>query len=117
MKALPIHVYKNDFYRGCSNGGISERFDKLLLIHEAGFIDIDENELPDNLVKLVVREVCGEVYKHIEPYAQTYPGCVGWMHGGAYAASSDSRFHDLSSYPLSIHDRQETQKVYDMLSH
>ena len=114
MKALRIAVYKNELYKGCSNNGISEKFNELLLVCEDGNVDVDENNLPENLVVMVSRQLFGKEYKHIEPY--TKPTGAGWMSGGAVAYSCDSRFGKLSDYPLSIHDRQETQKQYDMLS-
>lgn len=110
MKALPIEVYRNPLYNGCSNGGITERFDSLLLICDEGFIDIDETNLPENLVQIVTRGFGKREYKHIEPFATVDSGCVGWMSGGALAYSCDSRFSRLSQYPLSVHDRQETYR-------
>lgn len=115
MKALPISVYKNPTYKGCSNGGITERFDRLLLVCDEGFIDVDETNPPENLVKIVTRHFGFGEYKHIEPVASTAPGCVGWMSGGALAYTSDSRFSKLSQYPLSVHDRQESQELYDSM--
>lgn len=114
MKALPVYVYKNDSFKGCSNKGISEKFDTLLLIHEEGFIDVDENNPPENLVKIVTRNILGSEYKHIEPYKKAT--MIGYMDGGSYASTSDSRFSRISKYPLAIHDRQETQEEYDTLS-
>lgn len=115
MKALPISVFQNPTYKGCSNGGITERFDRLLLVCEDGFVDVDETNPPENLVKIVTRNFGGKEYKHIEPVASTAPGAVGWMSGGALAYSSDSRFSRLSQYPLCVHDRQETQEQYDSM--
>lgn len=109
IKALRISVYRNELYKGCSNRGISEKYDNLLLVCEDGNIEIDENNLPENLVIMVTRNLFGREHKHIEPYAR--PTYLGWMSGGAVAYSSDSRFE--SDYPLCIHDRQETQEVYD----
>jgi hypothetical protein len=114
MKALPLYVYSNKGFKGCSNNGISEKYDRLLLVCEEGFIDIDENDLPENLVKVVTRNLFGNEYKHIEPYKNATQ--IGYMAGGSYASSSDSRFRAISQYPLSIHDRQETQEQYDQLS-
>lgn len=116
MKALRIYVYRSPLFEGCSNGGISEKYNELLLVHERGNIEIDENNPPENLVKLVVRNFGDGEYKHIEPVASTAPGNVGWMSGGAYASGSDSRFYEISKYPLGIHDRQETQADYDRYS-
>ena len=114
MKALPINVFK-DRKGDCSNNGITNRFDSLLLICEDGFIEVDETNPPENLVKIVTRHLFGQEYKHIEPVASTAPGCVGWMSGGAIGYSCDSRFSRLSQYPLNIHDRQEGQALYDSM--
>ena len=114
MKALPIYVYSNQTFKGCSNNGISEKYDRLLLICEEGFIDIDEDNIPENVVKVVIRNIQGKEYKHIEPYKKATG--IGYMSGGSYASTSDSRFSRISQYPLAIHDRQETQEQYDMLS-
>lgn len=107
MKALPISVYTNSRYAGCSNGGITEQYDQLLLVCDDGFIDVDEKDPPENLVKIVSRRFGTREYRHVEPVARPTPGCAGWMAGGALAYSCDSRFTALSLYPLSVHDRQE----------
>lgn len=112
MKALPISVYKSPAYEGCSNGGITERFDRLLLVCEDGFIEVDETNPPENLVRIVTRFFGFGQYKYIEPWASPDSGCAGWMAGGALAYSCDSRFRGMSEYPLSVHDRQETQEQY-----
>lgn len=110
MKALPIYVFRNDVFAGCSNGGISEKYDKLLLVCGDGYVDIDESSPPENLVH-ITDAITG--YKRIEPVAKVKPGNVGWMDGGAIAYCSDSRF---ASNPLRIHDRQESRYMYDLLS-
>lgn len=112
MKALPINVYRqptDPFFGDSTNGGITSRFDRLLLIHSEGFIDIDPENPPENAVVLVERFICGREYKHIEPLAS--PKHLGWMAGGNIAYTSDSRFP--SDYPLCVHDRQETQEQYN----
>ena len=114
MKALPINVYRHGNY-DCTNNGISSRYNSLLLICDDGYIDIDENNIPENAVKIVERNLFGNVYKHIEPIAKATQ--LGYMDGGNIAYSSDSRFSEFSAYPLKIHDRQESQELYDMLSH
>lgn len=116
MKALPIDVYRWK-HRDCSNGGITSRHDELLLICEGGFVPVNEENPPENLVKVVTRVLWGKEYKHLEPYAPKKSGCVGYMSGGAFGYSCDGRFTRISEYPLSIHDRQETQEEYDMYSH
>lgn len=120
MKAISISVYvkkrgENDLFFGdCTNGGISSKYNNLLLICDDGYIEIDENNIPENAVRIVTRTLWGKEYKHIEPLKQPNKGNIGWMNGGNVAYTSDSRFK--SDYPLNIHDRQETQEQYDALS-
>lgn len=115
MRALPIYVYKNNKFGDCSNNGISSRYDELLLIHPEGFIEVDENNPPENLVKIVERRLFGEIHRHIEPVAR--PNGVGWMAGGNIGHSSDGRFSRVSGWhPLQIHDRCESQEMYDSMN-
>ena len=114
MKALPIEVFKSNI-GDCSNGGITSKYTRLLLVCEEGYIEIDETNPPENLVKIVTRHLFGREYKHIEPVASVSSGSVGWMAGGCIGYTCDSRFSEMSEYPLSIHDRQETQSQYDRM--
>ena len=112
MKALRINIYKNNG-SDCSNHGISERFNEILLVCESGYIDVNGDE--PNLCKLVKRTLFGgREYMHVEPVAR--PNGIGWMAGGTLVYSCDSRFRELSEYPLSLHDRCESQREYDELS-
>lgn len=112
LKALRVSVLENKEIGNCSNNGISNRYDSILLICDEGYIDVKGDE--PNLCKVVKRNLFGKEYLHIEPV--TPPTGVGYMAGGAFAYSSDSRFNRISEYPLSIHDRCESQKLYDALS-
>ena len=113
MRALPLEIFKSNL-GDCSNGGISSRFKEILLICDEGHIEIDENNPPENLCKLVERNLGFTVYKHIEPVAKAKG--VGWMAGGTLVYTCDSRFRRMSEYPLVLHDRTESQKEYDALS-
>lgn len=115
-KALPVDVLRTR-YEGASNGGISERYDRLLLLCEEGFEKVDLNDPPENLVIVVKRRLGGKCRDYIRPYAEPKKGNIGWMAGGSFAESSDSRFSDMIGFygAVSIHDRQETQDQYDML--
>lgn len=114
MRALPLSIYEDKRIGNCSNNGISNRYKEVLLICEEGHVVIDEDNPPENLVKLVTRNLFGKEYKHIEPVAK--PSGAGWMAGGTLVYSCDSRFGRMSEYPLSLHDRQESWESYDMLS-
>ena len=117
MRALPISVYKNGS-GDCTNGGISSRFRELLVICDSGFIDVDINNPPENLVKVVKRHLFGRDIFHLEPVNRP-KGC-GWMAGGNFGHTSDSRFSEMLGGfygAVSIHDRQESQELYDLLSY
>ena len=115
MKALPVDIYKHKA-SDCSNGGISSKYDEILVICSDGFVEVDENNPPENLCKVVGRHLFGKTIYHVEPYAKA--SGLGWMAGGCYVGSSDSRFDRLfDGYgALSLHDRTESQEEYDRYS-
>lgn len=110
QKALSVNIFK-DRNGDCSNGGISSKYDSILVLHDEGWIDVDMDNPPENLCKLVKRNLWGETFYHVEPVAA--PTGIGWMFGGSLVYSSDGRF---STGPLKLHDRQESQELYDALS-
>ena len=116
LRAISVGVYRHGKY-DCTNGGISSRFDDLLCLCDEGPVHVDMDNPPENLVKLVRRDFCGEPVYHIEPVAE--PKDAGWMMGGNYAATSDARFSRMigNAYcAIAIHDRQESWKEYEMYS-
>ncbi len=114
MKAIRVDIYRSDS-GDCSNGGISSMWNQILLLHDDGYIDVDEERPPQCLCKVVTRYIGGQEYKHIEPVSK--PTGIGWMSGGCVCYSCDSRFRDFSDYPLCLHDRQESVKEYELYSH
>lgn len=116
MKALNIYVYRSPRLGDCTNGGISSKYEQLLVLCENGYIDIDEANPPANLVKLVRRFIRGREVFHLEPV--NAPDGAGWMAGGNYAGSCDSRFSEMTGIygAIAIHDRQEDWKAYEMMS-
>lgn len=115
MKAIPVEVFrhgKGDF----TNGGVSSKFNELLVVCNEGWIPIDENNLPKNLCKLVKRNLFGKTIFHVEPF--TSPVGAGWMMGGNYCATSDSRFSRAVEGlygAIAIHDRQESWEMYNAM--
>ena len=103
MKGISIDVYSNPKYRSCANGGISERFDELLIEHPRGNIELTGNE--ENLVKVVHRKIGGRDVYHLAPIDDKGQ----YMFGGNYAGDSDQRFCELHGIygALAIHDRRE----------
>jgi hypothetical protein len=102
MKAIPVKVDRSNF----SFGGITDRYDELLLIHEEGDIMVDKKNPPENLVKIVRIKFAGHELLHIEPYAHPKKN-KGWLRGAATGYSDDERFISISFSPLKIHDRDE----------
>lgn len=100
----------------CSNNGISHWANEVTIVTDNQELQVFETEPKDELrrpiVKIVKRIICGEEYIHAEPIDD--PQGVGWMAGGSYIWSCDSRFRQhINAYPIPLHDRQETQKEYD----
>ena len=107
MKALPIDVYRRKGV-DCTNDGISSKYDTLLLACDEGFLDVDESDPPENLVKINKRFLGGAYVYRVVPYNK--PTGAGWMFGGNFAYTSDSRFHRMLGDvygAIAIHDRQE----------
>jgi hypothetical protein len=122
-KGLTLSIYTNPRYARCSNGGLSEQVTEVTLV---GIIDTTESRgastvtpLPDGSrvftpteaappVYLVIRQMGQRRLYHVTPAAN---GGIGrYMAGGAYVATSDSRFSELIGGlygALSLHDRTE----------
>jgi hypothetical protein len=111
MKGLMVYTLRNTEPRDCTNGGISSKYDKFVLTgRDIPGIFEPREDMPE--LKLVYRRELD--YYCAEPVDGKLPGCVGWMFGGNYITTSDSRFPN--KYPIPIHDRQETQFQYEALS-
>lgn len=118
MKAIPVYVYYSPILGDCTNGGVTCRFNRLLVECEDGYVDIDEHDLPDNLMKVVKRTMRGKDIYHLEPVAA--PHGAGWMAGGNYAGSCDDRFSRMvgGQYgAIPVHDRQESWDEYESNFH
>ena len=113
----------------CTNGGVSSKFTELYLCRDY----VTENDVIEycqahncmdeieRFVKCETRNLFGgrRIYKDIVlVYEGNRQGLLGGMSGGNLLYSCDGRWEEItgSPYPLSIHDRYETQEVYDMLS-
>ena len=121
MKGLPVNIYR-DNSGDCTLGGVSSKtanMDRFILVDEkvGGPFNVEENEV---YLIIVRRNLFGRVYMHLEPRINDKDlkpkGTVGSMMGGNFAYTSDSRFREVSDYPLPIHDRFESQELYEILS-
>lgn len=102
-KGLIVSVLTDKLCGDCSNNGISSKNNKLLFVDASGPFEGDET----NSVKLVRRNLFGSEYLHVEPLTKPEGRFNGPMFGGNFIYSSDSRFREISAYPIPIHDRYE----------
>jgi hypothetical protein len=131
LRGLTLNIYKHNG-RGSSNGGVSSRCDQITLVGmipggdrtritlfpaSSRVSSVPSENAPAAV--LVRREVLGRVVFHVEPLDRPQ-GRVGFMAGGTYVATSDSRLQHLHpAVPygaLSFHDRTETPAQYAALS-
>jgi hypothetical protein len=110
---LVCYVFRAEAFPDCTNGGISSRCDRVTLVGLGPECEIFPATPERPAVRLVRRTIRGSVYLHAEPVDQP-EGLVGPMAGGNFIYSSDSRFP--SDYPISLHDRFETQEHYNLLT-
>lgn len=110
-KGLLVHVYRSDL-GDCTNGGLSGKFNTFVLIDDANPVFEATADMP--ALKLVRRMIGSTEYLHVEPVAEKPEGNVGYMSGGNFVYSCDSRFP--SKYPISVHDRSETVETYNRLT-
>ncbi len=110
MKGLLVGIYQSKEIGNCSNGGISSHV-KSVILCGPGLPEIFEANEKSPAVMLDKK--MGN-YLYCYPANGRDPSKVGWMMGGTFVYSSDSRFP--SDYPIPLHDRQETEKEYEILS-
>lgn len=113
-----VSILEDKRIGNCSNDGISAKHSQVMLIRGDAWAAMsaeEQSQLKEEmhgaglpLVKTVSRNI-GGVYVHAEPVVRPDPKHNGWMHGGAYLKTSDSRYEDVTGvrYPISLHDRQE----------
>lgn len=112
-KGLIVDVYRSAF-GDCSNGGLSSRHDRLLLVGPTvPQIFEESDEWPSIELGIAGNRV------HVRP-VELPSGMAGPMFGGAFVYSSDSRFKDATGVPdgrpLHLHDRFETSEQARALS-
>lgn len=111
MKGMIVSVYSNPTYRKCANGGPSEEAEEMLLVGDdvPGIFEADD--LPIVVLK---KKTYQREYYYVEPIEPVPSGRSGYMMGGSFIYSSDSRFRSLGAgYPLPVHDRTEAPRKTD----
>ncbi|MBR3740611.1 MAG: hypothetical protein IKN04_09160 [Clostridia bacterium] len=119
IRVIPVSVYR--FPLGdCTNNGVSKFFDKLLIACPDGPDSFDSDVCTPVNFCMIERRRLHHVFNPSSDseYLTVVPAAVNdqgqtvkrpgwWMNGGNIAATSDSRFRNMSDYPLCIHDRRE----------
>jgi hypothetical protein len=116
-----------DIYRGtlgdCSNGGISGRVDRVTIVNAGGPFEPADDAPAVELRQGAFRGIVIAVPVD-EQSTERASREIGPMAGGCYVATSDSRFGELCRRitgtefygAVPLHDRFETQELYDALS-
>jgi hypothetical protein len=124
MRGIGVTILRPDGYDrwgDCTNGGVTSRSRSegkyFVLFDEAlpeGNYTLEQAMTNPDIVPLRVvrRRLGGGEYLHVEPWERCPEGHCGYMAGGNFAYSSDSRFSALCDYPLSVHDRSEAPEFY-----
>jgi len=106
VQGMTVWVYDNSLGNS-SNGGLSSYCDTL----EIG----KDIELVEGAIGSCIARPIGDPPK----------GHIGWMAGGCYVSTTDSRFTEAVEHILGhrfygaipLHDRSETQELYDSMWH
>lgn len=108
-KGLSVSIYRNAEFGPCANGGMSEHFSKGILTGP-GIDGVFEPSDSAPEIQLLPANI-GNGYKAVPA---KHGGGVGPMFGGCFIYSSDGRFP--SDQPIALHDRWESQSLYDTMS-
>ena len=106
LRGLMVSVLEDKLTGNCSNNGISNHCDAVILVGE-GVPEIFAVSEEHPAVKLIKRKICGKEYIHAEPVEGKRSNHNGWMMGGCFVYSCDSRFKNINACPIPLHDRQE----------
>lgn len=118
-KGLLLTVYRPAGWPDATNGGITATAAKVTVTgirlgdHEVQPLPRDmqvfapTGDAPE--VTLTVRTFGRSTWRHLEPVTPSPAGRTGYMDGGNYAATTDSRWTELTGdgHPVSVHDRTE----------
>ncbi len=108
MKGITADIYKSHL-GDCSNHGISSNYHEVLVVGP-DIPELTEFDGTIPVVRIKKKKYGNDEYICAEPISPVSPGYVGWMAGGCFIWSCDSRFREsVSEQPVSLHDRQEAQ--------
>lgn len=114
-KGLIVSVLREANGSDCTNGGVSSKYNEFVLV-DPMLDEVFESNSKRPALKIVRRTIGYNIYVHAEPLEACPSNKVGYMAGGNFVYSCDSRLHSICPYPIPVHDRTETQAQYDRLS-
>lgn len=97
LKGFTANIFRSDY--DCNINKMQGK--KTVTIIDADLPKMTEESEERPAVKIVRRDLFGGQYLHAEPLK---PGSYAF--GGSFIYCSDSRFSDISKYPIPLHDRQ-----------
>lgn len=99
----------------CSNNGISHWNNEVTIVSDVDECQVFDINPATELRRPIVVIKNKKGYIYAEPIDE--PEGVGWMMGGSFIYSCDSRFRrHFNTYPIPLHDRQETPEQFERLS-
>lgn len=106
INTVRAEIYRESSIGDCSNGGISSKYDSVLIPCLDGNNEVDLENPPENFVLFDRNETFRE-HRYCKPYRDVIEG--NWvMMGGTFVYSSDGRFsRNINQYPIALHDRKE----------
>ena len=110
-KGIMVNVLRSQ--HDSTNNGVTSRFNRFILV-DGEVTGPFEPDRKTPALKLVRRTIYGKPYVHAEPLDPVPAGHVGYMFGGNFIYTSDSRFPNR--YPIPVHDRMDTKDQYRQLS-
>jgi hypothetical protein len=114
-KGLRVSIYKSG--PDCTNDGVTANATSAVLVNADGCPRVPEifgsnGDVPELIIGYDV--VGGKTTYYATPNALPPDGRTGYMFGGNFIYSEDSRFP--FDYPVPVHDRTETWEQYEQLS-
>lgn len=110
-KGLGVNVLRGQ--HDSTNNGVTARFNRFILV-DSDVAGVFEPDKKTPALKLVRRTIYGKPYLHAEPLDPVPAGHVGYMFGGNFIYTSDSRFPNR--YPIPVHDRMDTEEDFRHMS-
>ncbi len=114
-KGLRAWIYRANMGGDTSNGGLSAHADRVTIVGaglDGPVAELREATPDAPAVRLVFRRIGLTEVVHAEPVEQPPFRRVGWMFGGAFIHTSDSRFSRAAGIygAVALHDRSEATR-------